>query len=144
MPSPQAPMPSPQAPMPSPQAPMPAPVPLGSAPFVCAASAGQDCTCDGTIYYGKMFVQGNSGARTTFQQLVAGDHAIITKRDNGNTVNCHNFSAGRDPARFFWKYCYCLPSGNAPMTGSHHVDDSHHHDTGDDSHHHETGAAQPP
>ncbi len=88
-------------------------------PTICAASDFDTCACDGTVYYGKKFLNsldtnGNaqpgggadlSGDITTFSEMISdASHASTT---SGGLIRCAPSSFGVDPAIGSYKHCYC-------------------------------------
>lgn len=82
---------------------------------LCAASESDSCSCEGTVYYGKKYVNslapGNvsgagSGVITTLGQLIA--DPAHTQQEVSSSIDCSNDAFG-DPAPDFFKHCYCQP-----------------------------------
>ncbi len=82
----------------------------------CAASEGDWCSCDGTVYYGIKFVEsllpGNAapghGALATFEQINT-DNRIETVPGVTDGMFCSYTNFDSDPAVGRYKHCYCVP-----------------------------------
>ncbi|MGE4607298.1 MAG: hypothetical protein AAEJ52_11195, partial [Myxococcota bacterium] len=87
-------------------------------PFVCAASDYDDCTCNGSVFYGKKYVDSleangssspGSGTPTSFSQMVSEPTFDVLDGVTG-TFACAPDTFGSDPAPDIYKHCYCRPS----------------------------------
>jgi hypothetical protein len=76
---------------------------------LCAKAERTPCSCSGTVYYGRKYVnsapkggQKGGGATTTLKQLMQTPH----KKKSGSS-ECSNGVHG-DPMHGVWKWCYCV------------------------------------
>ena len=89
---------------------------VGEEVFVCGAGDEESvCNCDGTVYYGKLYVTGNSGVRATYPQMM---QARTGSRKVQGAWDCTQYrdwtcsgcggDLGTDPLPNIQKQCYCV------------------------------------
>jgi hypothetical protein len=75
--------------------------------YICGRQPDKDqeeCTCTGTVYFGKRFVSGTS-TENTFAELLKSPY--VTKQVAGS-IPCTSDAFGSDPDYGHYKMCVCL------------------------------------
>ena len=88
-------------------APQGSPIATGTAQH--CADEGGTCKCEGTVYLGRKFASDETDQTTSFEQLIADNHAT---RFVSGEIECraaHIASDGSDPLPYVSKYCFCKP-----------------------------------
>lgn len=88
---------------------------ISEATYIKPCQEGQHCSCNGTVYYGKRFVNGKpgSGAETSLRHRLDTDYFVLTKELSGRYL-CSVQSFRGDPFPGYDKHCLCLSAEILP------------------------------
>lgn len=84
--------------------------PMSNNAALCA-NEGDNCKCNGTVYYGKRFKnhKPGHGAITSYDEMMQGN---TSSRVVNGSISCNRAGFGNDPVPNYYKQCYCVSKVN--------------------------------